>query len=37
MSWCLFGQIVLLIIIYVFLKTLVMCLYDKFCKVCKKE
>lgn len=37
MSWGLFGQIALLIIIFVFLATLVKCMHDNFCLMCKKE
>jgi len=36
MSWGLFGQIVLLIIIYSFITNCVKCLHDTHCKVCKK-
>ncbi len=36
MSWGLFGQIVLLIAIFVFLKTVIKCMHDIFCMKCKK-
>lgn len=36
MSWTLFVQIVLLIAIFVFLKTFVKCMHDNFCFKCKK-
>ena len=36
MSWTLFVQIVLLMIIFVFVKTAVKCMHDTFCKTCKK-
>lgn len=36
MSWGLFGQIVLLIIIFAFIMTAVKCMHDKYCKICKK-
>lgn len=36
MSWMLFGQIVLLIIIFAFATNLVKCLHDTFCKTCRK-
>lgn len=36
MSWTLFGQIVLLIVIFVFVKTVVKCMHDTFCKKCCK-
>ena len=36
MSWRLFGQIVLLIGIFVFLKTFIKCMHDTFCTKCKK-
>jgi len=35
MAWALFGQIVLLIVIFVFVKTFVKCMHDAFCKKCK--
>ena len=37
MSWGLFGQIVLLIIIYAFATNCIKCMHDTFCKVCKKQ
>ncbi len=37
MSWGLFGQIVLLIIIAVFAKTAVKCFHDTYCFKCKKS
>ena len=36
MGWLLFGQIVLLIIIFSFVTNLVKCLHDTYCKTCKK-
>jgi len=36
MSWALFGQIVLLIVLFSFIRTFVTCMHDTFCKVCKK-
>ncbi len=36
MGWGLFGQIVLLIVIYVLLKNMMKCMHDKYCTVCKK-
>lgn len=36
MSWGMFFQIALLIIIFVVAKTAVKCLHDTYCKVCKK-
>jgi hypothetical protein len=36
MSWGLFGQIVLLMIIGVFVKTFVKCMHDTHCLKCKK-
>ena len=36
MSWGLFGQIVLLIAIFVLLKTFIKCMHDSFCMKCKK-
>ena len=36
MSMALFGQIVLLMVIFIFLATLVKCLHDNFCVTCKK-
>ncbi len=36
MSWALFGQIVLLIVIHAFVKNFVKCLHDTFCIKCKK-
>ena len=36
MTWLLFGQIVLLIVIFAFVTNLVQCLHDTFCKTCKK-
>lgn len=37
MSWGLFGQIVLLIIIYAFVKNAVKCLHDTYCTKCKSK
>ncbi len=37
MNWGLFGQIVLLIIIFVLIKTFVKCMHDTYCFKCKKE
>ncbi len=36
MSWGLFGQIVLLIIIFAIAKTAVRCMHDTYCTKCKK-
>ncbi len=36
MDWRLFGQIALLIIIFVFAKSFVKCMHDNFCMKCKK-
>jgi len=36
MSWGLFGQIVLLIIIFVFAKSVMKCIHDNCCIKCKK-
>lgn len=36
MSWGLFGQIVLLIVIFVLVKNFMRCMHDSFCKTCKK-
>lgn len=36
MSWGLFGQIVLLIIIYSFISNFVKCMHDTYCTKCKK-
>jgi hypothetical protein len=36
MEWKLFGQIVLLIIIFVFLKNFAKCMHDNYCIKCKK-
>jgi len=36
MSWGLFGQIALLIVIFVLLKTFMKCVHDSFCIKCKK-
>jgi hypothetical protein len=36
MSWGLFGQLVLLIIIFAFVKTCVKCMHDTYCNKCKK-
>jgi len=36
MSWGLFGQIILLIIIFAIIKTAVKCMHDNFCMKCKK-
>lgn len=35
MSWGLFGQIVILMFIFVLMKTAVKCLHDNFCMKCK--
>ena len=37
MSWGLFGQIVLLVIIFALAKTCVKCLHDTFCSKCCKK
>ena len=36
MNWGLFGQIVLLIIIFALAKSCVKCIHDNFCIKCKK-
>ena len=36
MSWRLFGQIALLIIIFAFVKAFIKCMHDTYCKACKK-
>jgi hypothetical protein len=36
MDWGLFGQLALLIIIFVFAKTVIKCFHDNFCIKCKK-
>ncbi len=36
MSWGLFGQIVLLMVVFSFVFRAVKCMHDTFCKVCKK-
>lgn len=36
MDWRLFGQLVLLIIIFVVTKSAVKCMHDNFCMKCKK-
>lgn len=36
MSWGLFGQIALLIVIFVFVKAFVKCMHDTYCAKCKK-
>ena len=37
MSWCLFGQIVLLIVLFAFITSAVKCLHDTCCKKCKPQ
>ena len=37
MSWGMFTQIVLLIIIFCVAKNAVKCLHDKYCLLCKKD
>ncbi|MDD5729791.1 MAG: hypothetical protein PHN57_01490 [Candidatus Omnitrophica bacterium] len=37
MSWGLFGQIVLLIIVFVIIKTFFKCMHDAHCTKCRKE
>lgn len=37
MSWGLFWQIVLLIIIFSFVFRAVKCAHDNFCKICRKK
>ena len=37
MSWMLFGQIVLLIVIFAFVKTAVKCFHDSCCLKCKDK
>jgi len=36
MSWGLFGQIILLIVIYSLVTTAIKCIHDACCKPCKK-
>ena len=36
MSWGMFGQIVLLIIIFAFARTGMQCMHDTYCHKCKK-
>lgn len=36
MDWGLFGQIALLIIIFVLAKTVMKCIHDNCCTICKK-
>lgn len=36
MSWALFGQIVLLIIVFAVAKTFIKCMHDTYCMKCKK-
>ncbi len=36
MSWGLFGQIVLLMVIHAFVSCFVKCMHDMVCKQCKK-
>jgi len=36
MSWGLFGQIVLLVVIFAFINTFVKCMHDSYCTKCKK-
>lgn len=36
MSWGLFGQIVLLIIIFAFVRVFIKCIHDTYCAKCKK-
>ena len=37
MSWCLFGQIVILIVIGAFVSSFVRCMHDTYCKMCKPK
>ena len=37
MSWLLFGQIVLLIVVFAFVFTFVRCMHDTHCKRCKPQ
>ncbi len=37
MSWGMFTQIALLIVIFVVVKTAVKCMHDNFCFKCKKQ
>lgn len=37
MSWLLFGQIVLLIVIFGFVVSVMKCMHDNFCGMCKKS
>lgn len=37
MSWMLFGQIALLIVVYVIVSTFVKCMHDSYCTLCKKQ
>ena len=36
MSWGMFGQIVLLIVIFSFVRSFVKCMHDTYCGKCKK-
>lgn len=37
MDWALFGQVVLLIVIFALVTTFVKCMHDSFCTKCKKQ
>jgi hypothetical protein len=37
MNWLMFGQVVLLIVIFAFVTSFVKCLHDTYCKKCKKD
>jgi hypothetical protein len=37
MSWLLFGQIALLILLFVVVSTFVKCMHDAYCRKCKPE
>jgi hypothetical protein len=37
MDWMLFGKIVLLMVIFMLIKTMVKCLHDNFCPLCKDK
>lgn len=36
MSWAMFGQVVLLIVIYALVSNFVKCMHDCYCTKCKK-
>ena len=37
MSWLLFGQVVLLIVVFALVNTVVKCLHDAYCTKCKRR